>query len=156
MTELKKNEEFLLKAQQLCSAREYCESDIRAKLVSWGADEDGVGKILSDLKKEQFIDEERYAGAFARDRFKYQKWGKVKITAHMKLKHIPSAIISAGIATIDETEYLEALREILATHHKNIKAKNIYDLKGRLIRHALAKGYESNLVYKMVNEIAGE
>jgi regulatory protein len=157
MTEQKKNDELLQRAQQLCSTREYCESDIRGKLVTWGAaDEATIDDIISRLKKEKFIDEERYAGAFARDRFKYQKWGKVKIASHMKQKHIPSGIIAASLATIDEDEYREALKEILTVHRKNIKSKNRFDLKGRLLRHAPTKGYESHLVYEMVNEIAGE
>lgn len=156
MTDIKKNSEMLQKAQHLCSGREYCVSDIKGKLTTWGADEKTVAEIISALKKERFIDEERYAGAFARDRFKYQKWGKIKITAHMKQKHLPSAVISAGLATIDESEYRRTLLEILSTHHKNIKAKNQFDLKGRLIRHALAKGYESHLVYEMVNDFTGE
>lgn len=157
MEEKNKKEELLSRAQQLCSAREYCESDIRKKLESWGeADEFLADSIIASLKKDKFIDEERYAGAFARDRFKYQQWGKVKITAQMKLKHIPSSVIAAGLLTIDDEEYRQVLKEILVKHKKNIKAKNQYDLKGRLLRHALAKGYESHLVYEIVSAIAGE
>lgn len=156
MEEKNKKDELLSKAQRICSEREYCESDIRSKLESWGeADDTIVNAIISSLKKDKFIDEERYAGAFARDRFKYQQWGKVKIAAQMKQKHIPSAVITAGLSTIDDKEYLDMLREILLRHHKNIKAKNRYDLKGKLLRHALAKGFESRLVYEMVNQITG-
>jgi len=157
MEEKNKNDELLAKAQRICSEREYCESDIRNKLESWGeTDERIVSNIIASLKKEKFIDEERYAGAFARDRFKYQQWGKVKIAAQMKLKHISSAVIASGLSTIDEKEYLQMLKEILLRHRKNIKAKNRYDLKGKLLRHALAKGFESHLVYELVNQVAGE
>jgi regulatory protein len=157
MNEQKKNDELLQRAQQLCSTREYCESDIRGKLVTWGAEDKSTTEgIISRLKEDKFIDEERYAGAFARDRFKYQKWGKVKIASHMKLKHIPSTIIASGLATIDEAEYRETLKEILSAHRRNIKARDSIDLRGRLLRHALAKGFESHLVYEMVNEIARE
>jgi regulatory protein len=157
MEEKNKNEELLARAQRICSEREYCESDIRSKLESWGeTDETRVNVIIESLKKEKFIDEERYAGAFARDRFKYQQWGKVKITAQMKLKRIPSAVIAVGLSTIDEKEYIDTLKEILLRHRKNIKAKNRYDLKGKLLRHALAKGFESHLVYEIVSQIAGE
>jgi|WetSurMetagenome_2_1015567.scaffolds.fasta_scaffold31300_4 regulatory protein len=157
MEEKSKKEELLSKAQRLCSEREYCESDIRNKLESWGETNENVTDgIIASLKEEKFIDEERYAGAFARDRFKYQQWGRVKITAQMKLKHIPSATIATGLATIDEKEYHEVLKEILLTHRKNVRAKNRYDLKGKLLRHALAKGFESHLVYEMVNEITGD
>jgi regulatory protein len=157
MEEKNKKDELLSKAQRICAEREYCESDIRGKLESWGeSDEKIVNGIIESLKKEKFIDEERYAGAFARDRFKYQQWGKVKITAQMRLKHIPSAVIASGLSTIDEKEYMDMLTEILKKHKKNIKAKNRFDLKGKLLRHALAKGYESHLVYEIVNRIAGE
>lgn len=157
MEEKNEKDELLSKAQRICSEREYCESDIRSKLESWGVtDEKVTNAIIASLKKDKFIDEERYAGAFARDRFRYQQWGKVKITAQMKLKHIPPAVIAAGLSTIDEKEYLDMLTEIVQRHRKNIKAKNRYDLKGKLLRHALAKGYESHLVYEIVNTIAGE
>ena len=125
--------------------------------MAWGTeDKSAIDVIILRLKEDKFIDEERYAGAFARDRFKYQKWGKIKITAHMKLKHIPSGIIASGLATIDDEEYRQTLKEILSAHRRNIKASNSFDLRGRLLRHALAKGYESHLVYEMVNEIVSE
>lgn len=156
MDEMKDKEAVLARARQLCATREYCVSDIRSKMASWGTDEHEAEKMIAILKKEKFIDEARYAGAFARDRFRYQKCGKVKIAAAMKLKHIPSDIIAEGMATIDESEYRDALREILAVHRKNIKSKNQYDLRGKLMRHALAKGYESHLVYEMIGDIISE
>lgn len=157
MEEKDKKKELLSRAQRICSEREYCESDIRNKMQAWGETDDKMaGDIIASLKKDGFIDEMRYAGAFARDRFKYQQWGKVKITAQMKLKHIPASVITAGLETIDEEEYRIVLKDILTRHRKNIKAKNRFDLKGKLLRHALAKGFESHLVYEMVNEIAGE
>ena len=157
MEEKNNTSELLSRAQRICSEREYCESDIRNKIQSWGGDDDNVADaIIASLKKDGFIDEMRYAGAFARDRFKYQQWGKVKIASQMKLKHIPATLIAAGLETIDKDEYLNVLRDILSRHKKNIKAKNRFDLKGKLLRHALAKGFESHLVYEMVNEIAGE
>ncbi len=156
MNEKINNDALAERAKKLCSEREYCESDIKGKLTSWGADEKSVRSVTELLKKEKYIDEDRYAGAFARDRFRYQKWGKVKIAAAMKLKKIPGTIINSALDTIDEREYYDSLKTIITTHRKNVKAKNQYDLRGKLIRHALAKGYESTLVYEMVSGILSD
>jgi len=68
----------LEKAMAQCSRREYCSDDIRNKLSLWGVDNDDIGKILRILISDNFINEPRYATAFVRDKFKYNKWGKLK------------------------------------------------------------------------------
>jgi regulatory protein len=83
----------LSKAMALCSRREYCSDDIRAKLNSWGIGENDTEKIISALVTENFINEKRYSEAFVKDRFRYNKWGKVKIRANLRLKKIPAEIL---------------------------------------------------------------
>jgi regulatory protein len=69
-----------------CSRRELCCDDIRNKLQIWGIENNDASKIIGILEKENFVNESRYAAAFVRDKFKYNKWGKVKIAAHLKSK----------------------------------------------------------------------
>jgi regulatory protein len=95
----------LEKAMAKCSGREFCSEDIRNKLYSWGVENNDAGKIIGILIKENFINESRYATAFVRDKFKYNKWGKVKIAAHLKSKKIPSDIIGPAIDSIDHEQY---------------------------------------------------
>jgi hypothetical protein len=85
--------------------------------------------------------------------FTYSQWGKVKITLGLKSKNIPAEAISSGLEAIDDGEYLALLRKILDDQQKRIKAKNRYDLKGKLLRHALGKGFESHLVYDVINSM---
>lgn len=154
MDEGKEKKELLLRAQQICSGREYCVSDINSLLSRWGATDEAVRtEITGKLKEERFIDERRYCSAFARDHFRYNQWGRVKITMMLKTKKISDTDISAGLEAIDTDEYLALLRKIIETQQRKIKAKNRFDLKGKLLRHALGKGFESHLVYDVINSL---
>jgi regulatory protein len=154
MGEKDEQEELLHRAQKVCSGREYCVSDIMSLLDRWGAkDEKTRSAIINKLIGEKFIDEFRYCRAFARDHFTYSQWGRVKITQALKSKNIPVEAISSGLEAIDQEEYLALLRKIIEEQKKRIKAKNMYDLKGKILRHALGKGFESHLVYDMINSV---
>jgi regulatory protein len=143
----------LEKAMAQCSRREYCSDDIRNKLSLWGVDNDDIGKILRILISDNFINESRYATAFVRDKFKYNKWGKVKISAHLRGKKVPQDIISSALESIDNDLYIKLLRELIEAHRKSVKAKNQYDLKAKLLRYGLSKGFESNLLYDILNDL---
>jgi regulatory protein len=142
----------LNKARFLCSRRELCNSDIRSKLQLWGIGDSDNEKITGLLIKENFINEERFAQAFVSDKFKYNKWGKVKIAAHLRIKNIAPDIIRTALDTIDNEIYIKTLRDLLSAHRRFIKAKNQYDLKAKLLRYGSSKGFESNLLYDLLNE----
>jgi regulatory protein len=145
---------LLKKAMAHCAGKECCLSDIGQKLASWSADGEETKKILNYLVKEKFIDEERYANAFVKDKFRYNKWGRIKIGAALKQKKIPSVLISGAFEYIDDNAYREALETIISSHRRTVKAKNQYELKGKLLRYGLSKGFESNLLYEILNEPA--
>jgi regulatory protein len=143
---------ILSKSMALCSKREYCTDDIRSKLRSWGAGETDSEKIISTLVRENFLNEIRYASAFVRDKFNYNKWGKVKMAAHLRVKKISPLIIASALDSIDNELYIRTVREIITSHRRHVKAKNQYDLKGKLLRYGLSKGFESNLLYDILND----
>ncbi len=142
----------LNKAMKLCSAREFCANDIRGKTESWGIGKEGTEKIIDLLKKEKFIDERRYAAAYAKDKFNYNKWGKLKISAGLKMKGIPVDIIKDSLEMIDNEKYRELLGKLISSHRKKIKAKNQYDLKAKLMRYGISKGFESWMLYELLGE----
>ncbi len=153
MTESDKYKNTLSKAMALCSKREYCKDDIRKKLKSWDVNERACKKILGILEKENFIDETRYCEAFTKDKFRYNKWGKVKITVHLKAKKIPADKINDALDSIDNELYVNTLKNLLLIRKNKITAKNQYDLKGKLLRYGLSKGFESSLLYDLINDI---
>ncbi len=141
------------KAMELCSKREYCVSDITGKLISWSISENDAERIIRALTSENFINEKRYSEAFVKDKFNHNKWGKVKIASHLRVKSIPDELIRQALDCIDEDLYKKRVREIVLEHRKSIKAKNLYDLKGKLLRYGLSKGFESSLLYDILNEV---
>lgn len=157
MAENKQRDELLQRAMRACSEREYCISDIAALLVRWGADSEEMREwIIERLVKEKFIDEHRYSRAFVLDHFRHSQWGRVKISMALKQKRVDPVAINSGMEAIGEEEYLELLQKILADQRRKIKSKSRIELKGKLLRHALGKGFESHLVYDAINELFRE
>jgi regulatory protein len=143
----------LEKAMAQCSHREYCCDDIRNKLISWGVGNSGTEKIIDILIKENFLNEPRFATAFVKDKFNYNKWVKIKIASHLKMKKIPSDIITTALDSIDYDVYKKSINNLIALHRRTVKAKNQYELKAKLLRYGLSKGYESSVLYDILNAI---
>lgn len=148
-------EKALTRAQALCAKQERCSNDIRLKLVQWQIEPNEVDKIINKLISDSFINDERYARMFARDKSKFNKWGPIKITYTLRSKRIPEDIIKSALQEIisdDDT----ALKELMIRKLKNLKAKSLYELKVKLIRFGVSRGYEYELVSKIVSSITAE
>lgn len=157
MADKREREELLQRAMRVCSGREYCISDISALIQRWGADDSETREwIIRKLIDEKFIDERRYSRAFVIDHFRHQHWGKVKITMGLRGKKLDPASIASGLEAIDDEEYLALLRKIIEEQKRKIKTRSRMELKGKLLRHALGKGFESNLVYDVIKEVCKE
>lgn len=157
MSENIEAKELLLKAMKACSGREYCISDVKTMLDRWGADnEETKEKVIRKLLAESFISEPRYSRAYALDHFRYSHWGKVKISMGLRNKKISEEDIAHGLEAIDEEEYMELLKKVVDDQRRKVKAKNRFDLKGKLLRHAMGKGFESHLVYEVINSLFSE
>jgi regulatory protein len=152
MAEIEISKTALSKAMALCAGREQCKKDIRQKLITWDVPGQDADRIIDKLVRENFINEERYAGAYVKDKFTCNRWGKVKITSHLRAKGIPAAVINKALDSIDNETYTKILRNLLSGHSAKIKAKNQYDLKAKLLRFGMSKGFESELLYDMLND----
>jgi len=104
---------LLDKAKKYCSYQERCLADVKRKLNEWKAAEKTVEKIIQTLEKEDYINEERYAIAFALGKLRNNKWGRNKIFYAMTRKQIPEIYIQMGLNEIDEKEYIDILRYVL-------------------------------------------
>lgn len=142
----------LKRAMSLCAGREICLSDIKQKLNAWGVEDQDKQKIINRLIEDKFIDDRRYALAFVKDKFTYNKWGKIKLSAALRMKNIAVESIREALDSIDEEIYRAALKSIITNHRKTLKSKSPYDLKGKLLRYGLSKGFESHLIYDLLNE----
>lgn len=143
-------EEALKRAAAKCSVAEHCRADVREKLLKWGVHGEAIERILDRLTKEQFIDEERYCRAFVHDRFRFSKWGKNKIGQALSFKKIPWDVWYKLLDNIDEEEYLSTLRSLLESKRKSIRAKDDYELNGKLIRFAMSRGFEMSDIRRCI------
>lgn len=146
-------EQALIKAQNLCAHQERCISDIRKKLYDWNLPEEHHQKLLQNLQDNKFIEEERYAKFFARDKFKFNKWGRIKIEYALRQKNIPANLICDALSQISETDYEVLLENELLKKKKAIKDQDEYTIKSKLIRFATSKGFESGKVFDKISSI---
>ena len=139
------------RAQALCARQERCAHDIRLKLKQWQTSNTDTEKIIKQLVADGFINDERYARMFVRDKIKFNKWGPIKITYTLKSKHFPDDLIRIALSEIEDTNDESTLNELLSRKMKGIKAKSPYDLKSKLIRFGISRGFNYEIVRKVAS-----
>ena len=150
------NQDLLYRAASLCAGSEHCCHDIREKLQKWGATPEETNEIVEHLIAEKYIDEERYARAYSRDKMRYSHWGRQKIDQGLRLLQISSPLRQQALAELPEEEYLDILSSILQSKQRSVKGKNAYERRGKLIRFALGRGFEMDLIRECLPEEEGE
>ncbi len=155
MTKSKKinKKQALLKAQNLCAAQEKCIYDIEQKFYQWGLPKEYFQPLITNLINDQFIDEERYAISYAKEKFRFNKWGKIKIEFALKQKNIPENYIQKAIKEIPLHEYNQLLEKELKKKLKSLKDTDEYTIKSKLVRFAVSKGFENGKIFDMVNSM---
>jgi regulatory protein len=148
-----KYSEALSRAAALCSDSEKCASDIKKKLDTWEVDESEAKQIILKLKEEKFIDHQRFTNFYVRDKLKFNKWGRRKLEFELRNKGIEAEIITIALKSIINDEYFETLYNILEQKLRQVKNKDPYQTKAALIRFALSKGFDGDLVYTMVDKV---
>jgi regulatory protein len=169
------------KLENYCAYQERCIKDVTSKLKDWNLKGNQIEKIIEDLKKNNFLDESRFAKAYARGKFRINKWGKQRIAFELHLKNIDVQLIQEGLNEIPGDEYLGTLREIILKKareltgeitvrkparikpHLNrnnddtpvpeiISSKNL-NVREKIINFANTKGYEMSLILDILNEL---
>ena len=142
--------EALNKAAAYCTLCERCISEVSTKLTAWGVPHGELEEIIARLTNEKFIDEERYCRAFVNDKVKFNRWGRIKIIAALREKHLPQGYIKEAIDNIDEDIYLQALQETIEIKRREFKGKDDFATQQKIIRHAASRGYEPALIMKTI------
>lgn len=116
-----------------------------------GAEKPDIESIINHLVKEGFIDESRYARAFVHDKVRFAKWGRVKIAQALWQKRIPQDITDAALESIEDDEYLAALRDVVKAKFRTVKGATEYERKMKTMRSVCSRGYEPALVRKVLD-----
>lgn len=139
-------QEAYLQLAALCAQAEHCQQEMHDKMRRWELDETAQKRIIARLVKERYIDDERYARAFVKDKIRYNKWGRRKVQQALWQKRIDSDIQQRVLDEIDEKEYLDVLRPLLKQKRKSIRATNDYELRQKLVRFALSRGFGFDII----------
>jgi regulatory protein len=142
--------EALRRAAALCSNHEQCTGTIREKLRTWGVDTEEAHKVIQKLQEEKFLDDHRYAKFYVRDKYKLNRWGKIKITAMLRQKQIDNSIIEDALSEIDPNEYEEICENLIKTKSATLNESNHFVRKGKLFRFAASRGFESDLIHRIL------
>ena len=141
------------KMAQLCSRSEQCSADIRKKIMAYEIVEEIVDEIIDKLIEEKFIDDERYVRAYVNDKFKINKWGKLKMRHYLHAKGLSNEVIEKGLKSIDEEKYKALLVKTMKAKAKAIKSKNKFEKMGQIIRFTQSRGFEPELIHRYMNMV---
>ena len=143
---------LLDKLEALCSRSEHCSSDVRAKaLKALQGDAAAADEIVAKLQSEGYVDDARYAAAFARDKAQLAGWGPSKISYMLRSKGIASVAIDAALKDIDSEKADEKMAKVLLAKYKVVKDDPQWRFK--LIKFGLTRGYEYDSISKFLSEL---
>lgn len=143
--------EALNKMAAYCSKGEHCTYDISEKLKKYDLSDDSIQTIIKKLQKEKYIDDDRFCKAFINDKIRFSKWGKLKIAQALYQKRINSDIIKSNLSDIDMDEYRKILQNHIHDKKKSVRAKDEYELKQKVIRSVMSKGFEMDEILRFIN-----
>ena len=146
MIKEKTEQEAYLQLAAICAQAEHCEQDMRDKMKRWGVPPEAQDRVISQLVKERYIDNERFARAFVKDKVRYNKWGRRKVQQALWMKRIDDDIQHRVLDEIDDKEYLDVLVPLLKQKRKSIKADDDYELNQKLVRFALSRGFDYSII----------
>lgn len=144
-------EVILNKIKHWCAEGEHCSQEVAQRLSKLGYPSHEIPKALALLKKEKFVDDERYARAFARGKFRNLKWGRRKIIAGLRARNVDKTFIALAMEEISEKEYTALIKKEIQKKLKFLSNKDSKSQKAAILRFAISRGYEPEIV----NQILG-
>ena len=139
-------QEAYLQLAALCANAEHCQHEMLEKMRRWELSEAVQARVMARLVKERYVDDERYARAFVKDKIRYNKWGRRKVQQALWLKRIDDAIQQTVLDEIDDDEYLKVLKPLLKQKSKSIRAESDYERNQKLVRFALSRGFTFDII----------
>lgn len=147
-------EKALVKLEEMCARAERCTWELRRKLAAWKISADDATRIIESLVERRFVDDSRFAAAFVRDKYRFERWGRRKIAMELRIKHIPSDVIAEALEQIDEDTYLSNLHAIAKARYKLKEGEDPRLMHQRLFRALVSRGYEPDLAVEAIKAAA--
>jgi regulatory protein len=144
------------KIQKWCAYQERSHSETKRKLISYGLNDNEVDQLIAELIVEGFLNEERFAIAFAGGKFRILGWGKEKIKNALKQRNISDACIRRALQSLQDENYISRLRNVLEKKVSSLKETDTYRRSAKLYQFGISRGYEREIVMQIIREIGEE
>ncbi len=152
---MKKDASALQKISRYCAYQERSHREVRDKLYSYGLKSPEIEELVSRMISEGFLNESRFARAFAGGKFRMKKWGRIKIRQELEWHGLTDRCIREGLEEIHERDYQESLQLIVKRKMKEIRVQNPYAARHRVSRYAITRGYEPEMVWETIRRLWG-
>lgn len=149
-------EQALRSLMNLCVKAERSEFDVRRLLERWGVAGGERQRIVDTLVRERFVDNRRYAEAYVREKVRFSGWGRYKIRAALRAKRIDEAIVEEALEQVDGASMREKLEHRLQMKMNRTRARDAYDLRGKLVRYGAGLGFDTDTVLEVVERLMKE
>ena len=140
----------LRKAAPFCAYQERTQREVRGRLAEWGVLGDDAEAVIAELIQQNYLNEERFAKSFAGGKFRVKGWGKRKIKQHLQQRGITGHNLEGAMQEIAPADYRDTLAAMLAKKRQSLRDDNPLVIKQKLVRYALSKGYESDLIFSVL------
>ncbi|MBQ9187419.1 MAG: RecX family transcriptional regulator [Prevotella sp.] len=150
MKEMTEHEVFLQLAS-LCAQAEHCQYEMTEKMRRWGVPDEVQARVMERLIAGRYVDDERFARAYIKDKVCYNKWGRRKVEQALWQKHIDEDIRQRTLDEVSDEEYLRVLRPMLRQKRPSVKAANDYERNQKLMRFALGRGFTFELIRQCID-----
>jgi regulatory protein len=145
--------EALSKATEICSHSEKCSFDIMLKCCEWQLPREETVKVIEFLLQEKFLDQQRYATSFVSDKFRFNKWGKIKLAYALRQKQVEEEYIKEALFRLPEEAYLNVLRELISAKARTVKEQDAWSRRNKLLAFAQSHGFENDLALTIIQEL---
>lgn len=147
-------QQVLRKLTALCARSEHCRQDMLDKMRRWEVKEEIQAEAMAYLAREKYVDDARYARFFINDKVKYNKWGRRKVELALRMKNIDESISRPILDEFDGgNDYYEILLPLIRSKLKTVKGGSDYEIRMKLIRFALQRGFTMDVIEKTIEKI---
>ena len=136
---------MLVRMAGLCAGAEQCAADIRCKILKQGFSMEEAERMIAYLQQNKYLDDRRYARAYAVDKVRFSGWGRMKVRMGLRAKGMGDAVISQALDYIPDADYQEAFWKVMTAKGKSLGLEDVKE-RQKLYRHMASRGFESSLI----------
>lgn len=147
-------EQALQKIKHYCGYQERCHHEVKQKLYDLGVWKKDYDEIISILIEEGYLNEERFAMAFAGGKWRQKQWGRVKIKYELKKKQVSDYSIKKALKQINEEEYLVVLKKLVEEKYAALQDEDYLVRNKKTMDYLMQKGFEPGMIVPAVQSIS--